>query len=312
MTLAVLCGIGFALGILGMRFGLAKRRTNPAALLRLVAPGRAPSVVTLRLGSPDPTVPRDEPGKAAWGPHRVLGARLARSVGPHVQSAGSLRRWLSATGMSLDQLCAEAVLCAAAGLALPLALVSVLGMLQIAVPITVSLAMTLATGAMLGTVPFLALRAKAGDALRQSRTVLASFVDLVVLGLAGGMGIESALYAAAGMAQDELSRRIVRALDVARHSGATPWSSLAQLGQEIGLDELVELASAVSLAGTEGARVRSTLAAKSTSIRRHQLAEVEAEANTLTERLFIPGAFLLVGFLLFIGYPAVARITAGF
>jgi tight adherence protein C len=66
------------------------------------------------------------------------------------------------------------------------------------------------------------------------------------------------------------------------------------------------------LAGSEGARVRSTLAAKAASIRRHDLSDAESEANTLTERLFVPGALLLVGFLLFVGYPAVARIASGF
>jgi hypothetical protein len=68
---------------------------------------------------------------------------------------------------------------------------------------------------------------------------------------------------------------------------------------------------AVSLAGTEGARVRSTLAAKAASIRRHELADAETDANTITERLFIPGVLLLIGFVIFIGYPAVARLTAG-
>ena len=67
----------------------------------------------------------------------------------------------------------------------------------------------------------------------------------------------------------------------------------------------------MSLAGTEGARIKSTLAAKAASIRRHELADAEADANTISERLFIPGVLLLIGFLIFIGYPAVARLTAG-
>jgi hypothetical protein len=32
----------------------------------------------------------------------------------------------------------------------------------------------------------------------------------------------------------------------------------------------------------------------------------------MTERLFLPGALLLLGFLVFIGYPAVDRILSGF
>ncbi len=80
---------------------------------------------------------------------------------------------------------------------------------------------------------------------------------------------------------------------------------------EIVVPELVELSLAVSLAGTEGARIKSTLAAKAASIRRHELADAEADANTISERLFIPGVLLLIGFMVFIGYPAIARLSSG-
>jgi len=68
----------------------------------------------------------------------------------------------------------------------------------------------------------------------------------------------------------------------------------------------------VQLAGTEGARIRQSLTARSASLRRHEQAEAESSANAMTERLFLPGALLLIGFLLFIGYPAVHRILGGF
>ena len=142
--------------------------------------------------------------------------------------------------------------------------------------------------------------------------VTAAYLDLVVLALAGGMGIEGALHAAAAVAQGDFSSRVVDALELARDAGETPWQALADLGEDLGVPELVELAAAVRLAGTEGARIRNTLAVKAASMRRHELAEVETEANTVTERLFLPGVLLLVGFLVFVGYPAVARITGGF
>ena len=47
-------------------------------------------------------------------------------------------------------------------------------------------------------------------------------------------------------------------------------------------------------------------------MRRHAQAEAESAANAMTERLFVPGALLLLGFLLFIGYPAFQRIIGGF
>ena len=40
--------------------------------------------------------------------------------------------------------------------------------------------------------------------------------------------------------------------------------------------------------------------------------EAESAANAMTERLFLPGALLLLGFLVFIGFPAVQRILGGF
>ena len=44
-------------------------------------------------------------------------------------------------------------------------------------------------------------------------------------------------------------------------SRTTPWDNLRQLGEELDLPELAELASSIALAGTEGATVRASLAA---------------------------------------------------
>jgi tight adherence protein C len=103
-----------------------------------------------------------------------------------------------------------------------------------------------------------------------------------------------------------------RALATARESGTAPWAALEALGREIRVPELVELATTVQLAGTEGARIRQSLSARAASLRRHEQAEAESAANAMTERLFLPGALLLVGFLVFVGYPAFTRILVGF
>jgi len=160
-------------------------------------------------------------------------------------------------------------------------------------------------------VPAATLSAEVKRSRRAARKVVGTFLDLVVLCLAGGMGIEGALLSAAQVGSDEVSVRLLAALSLARDSGDPPWDALTKLGTELGIGELAELAAAVSLAGSQGARIRSTLAAKAASIRRHELADAEARANAVTERLFLPGVLLLIGFLLFIGYPAVARIASG-
>ena len=125
------------------------------------------------------------------------------------------------------------------------------------------------------------------------------------------MGLEGALDAAAEVGEQRLIRRLRRGLAASRGAGQPPWLALEGLGRQGALEELCELAAALSLAGREGARIRATLAAKAASMRRRELAAAEAAANRATERLFLPGVLLLVGFLLFIGYPAMARIAVG-
>jgi len=142
--------------------------------------------------------------------------------------------------------------------------------------------------------------------------VVGSFVDLVVLSLAGGVGIDGALHTASQVSTDWAAQRMGRTLLAARDGGSTPWEALAGLGRALGVSELVELATTVQLAGTEGERIRESLTARSASLRRHEQADAESAANAMTERLFLPGALLLLGFLLFIGYPAFQRILGGF
>ncbi len=59
--------------------------------------------------------------------------------------------------------------------------------------------------------PVVELQRRARDRRRHFRVVISSFIDLVVLGLAGGVGVEGALFAASQMSGDWAARRISRA-----------------------------------------------------------------------------------------------------
>jgi len=157
-----------------------------------------------------------------------------------------------------------------------------------------------------------ALLRRATERRRHFRVVISLFVDLVVLSLAGGVGIDGALHTASLVTPDWAAERIARALQAARDTGGPPWEALAEVGVELDIPDLVELSTTVQLAGTEGTRIRQTLAARGVALRRHEQAEAESAANAMTERLFLPGALLLLGFLVFIGFPAVQRILGGF
>ena len=90
-----------------------------------------------------------------------------------------------------------------------------------------------------------------------------------------------------------------------------PWVGLSRLGSELGLPELGELAASAGLAGTEGARVKASVTAKAKALRVRVLADVETAAQSASERMSLPIVLLLLGFVLFLGYPAVTQVLRG-
>jgi tight adherence protein C len=314
VTGVIVLGIVGGVGILGVLAALRPRREALAVSLRVLDSDPAVSDREIALNGA-------REFRGARSSRRVDDARAklrlwlgwkATSVADRMPITGKkLRGDLACTNCSIDTLAEQCTLAALTGALVPFVAWALFVLRGVHAPLTLPVWVGVLGAVGGATIPLLALRARATTSRRNARRMVGCFLDLVVLALAGGLGIEGALHAAAGISDSPVSLRLVGALDVARDSGHTPWEALAGLGRELGVIELVELASAVSLAGTEGARIKSTLAAKAASIRRHELAEAETDANTITDRLFIPGVLLLVGFLIFIGYPAVARLSAG-
>jgi len=177
----------------------------------------------------------------------------------------------------------------------------------IALPLWVSIAL-----APVGFVyPSLALRSKAADRRRSFRHALSAFLDIVSISLAGGRGVETALYAGADAGQGWAFGEIRRALLEARLLGETPWAGLARLGSDLAIPELGELAASAALAGSEGARVRASLAAKARALRLRGLTEIESAAQSASERMSLPIVALMVGFIVFLAYPAIDQVLNG-
>ena len=143
------------------------------------------------------------------------------------------------------------------------------------------------------------------------RQALAFFLDLVIVVLAGGAGVSSALRQASEAGDGWAYVQIRGALARGRLRREPPWVVLGQLGAELGITELEELAASVSLAEREGASVRQSLAAKAASIRDHQLAEAESAASSATVRMAAPLVLLGLAFCGFILYGAVTSIFVG-
>jgi tight adherence protein C len=240
---------------------------------------------------------------------RTVGASLGRILRNLGLRLDSLEPDLRLVGRSLDQHLAQKVVLAFFGLALPAVVAAVWTVGGFSVPLTFPTGVGLVLGVFFFFAPDISLRSETEERRKAFKQALGSFLDLVVISLAGGTGVESALRDAAGVGRGWAFAQLRNALEVTALTGETPWAALARLGEEVGVTELVELSATVSLAGTEGARVRDSLAVKAGSLRDHALAEAEAEAQSTTEKMALPVVLLFLGFLILIGYPAVDAVV---
>jgi tight adherence protein C len=164
-------------------------------------------------------------------------------------------------------------------------------------------------GALVGAVlPTLQLRGTAKERRRDFRHVVSSFLDLVSMNLAGGRGVPEALQSAVSLSNGWGMVRIRETLQSARLQGVTPWAALGELGEEMAVEELRDLAAALALVAEDGAKVRESLAARAVSMRQRELADAEGRAAQRSQSMLIAQLLLCVGFLLFLIYPPISQI----
>ena len=161
-------------------------------------------------------------------------------------------------------------------------------------------------------VPDLALASEAVKRRAELRNAVSAMLDLVVISLAGGAGVEQALRDATDDAEGWAQQALRQAVEAAHLRRRPPWQTLGELGEAAGMTALAELSAALSMAGSEGARIKATLSARSAALMTHQLAEAEAAAASATERMVLPLVLLLGGFMIFLIFPAFATILGAF
>jgi Flp pilus assembly protein TadB len=289
-----LIGGGVAAAVLAV---LPRRRDLAADLAALTATARAD---TRAEAAPDAPGRRD----------RRLLVRIGRPAVPLLARLGlpraDLRRDLALLGRSVSDHLAEQAVVAAVGLAVVPLLAAMMG--------AASPLILLAFAATGGAAGFLLVqrqtRHAAATRRAQMRATLSSYLDLVVLAVDGGAGIDQALTDAAANCAGWPGARLAGALRTAHLTRSSCWEALARLGADTGITELTDLSATAQLAGTEGARVRESLSARAESLRTRLLAETEAAANRATEKLSLPMLLLAAGFLLLLTYPALAGLMA--
>jgi tight adherence protein C len=242
---------------------------------------------------------------------RTVGASVERTLRDLGMRLDPLEANLRLVGRTLEQHFAQKVVLGLFGLLLPLLLNTVLNVIGMGFSLMFPLILGIGLGLLFFFAPDIGVKSEANDRRKDFRHALSSYLDLVVISLAGGSGVENALRDASAIGRGWAYARIRDTLQNTELTGESPWVALAQLGEELDIRELIELSASLSLAGTEGARVRESLAVKAASLREHALAAAEAEAESTTETMAVPVVLLFGGFLVLIGYPALSAVLSG-
>ncbi|MDT0263778.1 type II secretion system F family protein [Jatrophihabitans lederbergiae] len=296
MITAMLLGAGCGLGLW--------------ALLVWAAPPRPPlGAVLARLRRPPEPPPILPPDRGGWA------ASAGRRLTPALKALGlpgtGVRRDLAVMGRDVDTHLAEKASLTILGLLAPPVFVLLLALVGASLDPVLPVLLVFGCAALGFLAPDLRVRADARRRRADFRHALSAYLDLVVVSLAGGAGADGALTDAATVGHGWAFTQLRHALDLARLTRVPPATALARLGAEIGSRDLTELAASLSLAGTEGARTRASLAARAKSLRTHLLTDTDAQARAATERLGLPWGLLFLGFLIFLGYPALHQILTG-
>jgi Flp pilus assembly protein TadB len=157
------------------------------------------------------------------------------------------------------------------------------------------------------------LRTAAQARRDQMRETLSTLLDLVGGALAGGAGVEQALDDTmdelSGWAATRIRRELAAAAQTRGRQRVQTWTALRDLGQQIGVDELTELATAIEQAAG-GAPVAETMSVVARTMRARTTAEMERQANAKSAQMALPIMLFGLGYLIFLLYAAMGAISA--
>ena len=239
----------------------------------------------------------------------ALGYRAAALLRRTGIDLGALNSDLSVLGRSLERHLVTSLLLGLLGFGAPL-LITALGALAGRPTGSLPLLACLVLGAAMAALPTVRLRSRAAQARRDFRHVVGSFLDLVSMSLGAGRGVPEALDAASALSDDPAMARIRDALAAARLRGETPWAAMGRLGETLRIDELRDLSAALALVAEDGAKIRESLSARATSMRRRELADAEGRAGENSESMLVAQLLIAMGFIVFLIYPALTGIVS--
>jgi tight adherence protein C len=300
MTLAIVAGGIMGIGLFLFSWAMIPRRVSLARQIAAFDAGRKAPAAQAARGA----------GEKESALSLRAGSLVARFCAEQGWEFPSVRANLSLTGKSFESYLAGKILLALFGLIFVPVLALLAGTVGIKLPVIIPVWLAIIVAVIFFLLPDVELKQKAAARRRDFRHAVGSFLDLVAMNLSGGRGVPEALMAAGEIGGGWAMWRIRDALANARITGQTPWQALGGLGEQVGVDELRDLAAALSLVAEDGAKVRESLTARAATLRRREISDLEGKAGERSQSMLIAQMLLCVGFLLFILYPAATAVLS--
>ncbi|MFJ8313348.1 MULTISPECIES: hypothetical protein [unclassified Streptomyces] len=255
-----------------------------------------------RLSPPAPTPGASLPEQRA---DNLVGAWLVARVPAPLPRAD-----LQLLNQPVEQFLLNKVLLAFVGLVLPSVLSAAWTLLDITLPLFVPAVAGVLAAVLLWFVPDLMVRRDAARAREEFTHAITVYLELVALRLASNIAVDQALEEAARVGSSWSFLRLQEALLRARMEKSSPWQVLEDLGTQLKIPVLRDVADFAQMSGKDGASIYAPVRARAKSTRDEQLSTAVARANSDSEKMHIPGAVMCVLIMCLLSFPVVLKLFA--
>lgn len=249
------------------------------------------------------------------GSDRSVIERAASRIGDLLAQRGvdlqQVQQDLAICGKGLEQHLARILVLVLAGLLTPVALGSVALAIGLPIPFALPVVAGLLLGVAMAVLSHRELSQTAAVRREEFRRTLSIYLDLVAMSMEAGRGHPEALPAAADIGSGWTFELLADTISGARYSGTTPWAALGELGERMGIGELGDLSSSLTLASDEGSKIKASLTARAVTLRAKRLADAEGEANQASESMRFTLIVMVFAFFVYQLYPPIARLIGG-
>ncbi|MFJ5877407.1 type II secretion system F family protein [Streptomyces sp. NPDC093088] len=288
-TTLIVCGAATGAGI--------------ALLVRELVPSAPRLGPALRRLDPPPARPGDQPAGRTSAASTAWAGSLAERMPGRIPRAD-----LDLLHQSPEQFVTNKLALALMGLLVPLVPSVGWALMGLPVPLVVPAVAGLLLAAVLWFVPDWAVASEAAKARTEFAHAAAAWMDLVATRMASNVAADQALEDAARIGRGWAFLRIQEALLRARMEKSSPWQALADLGTQLRLPVLNDVADIMRLSSDDGASVYDTLRNRAKSLTNELLTAEAARANADSEKLHTPAALLAVIVMIAVAFPAVLNV----